>query len=178
MALDPVGIFRQLGFSDADGCLARTFSGAAGASVLEVRDAATGGMPVSSSGSFDVRVVNPDLPPGWRGALHIELRDAVLADAVALVVGDANFLVVGEGGWPRDELAFADDGTTYFNAYCDTQYGDWCGDMEEGTRILVLRDPQETYGDLHLGWRASLMDLAARGELGPMLEAAPAPRPA
>ncbi len=171
MARDPIEIFRQLGLADGDGCLTRTFAGQIGTSVVEVRDAVSGGMPDAASSAFEVRLINPDLAPDWKGARWLELPRAGLADAVAAVIGDASSFVVGDGDWPPEALAFADDDTAYFNAFADQQYGDWRGDRD-GRGVLVLRDPRETYGSLYEEWLASVMALADRGELGPLVESA------
>lgn len=176
MALNPVEIFGQIGFVAGDGCLTRTLSAEKGASVVEIRDAATSNAPGPTTARFVMAVVNPDLPADWKGPDRLELRDTELADAVALAVADYNTSIIIDGGLPAEDLMFADDSTAYSNAFGDPQYGDWVGELDRERNVYVLRNPEAQYGKLYLDWRASIMAKAASGELGQLLT--PGPKPA
>lgn len=176
MASNPVEIFGQIGFVAGDGCLMRTLTAESGTSVVEIRDAVTSGLPGPASVRFVMAVVNPDLQADWKGPGRLELRDAELADAVALAMADYNASITVDGGLPAEDLMFADDNTAYSNAFGDVQYGDWVGDIDWESNVLVLRNPEAQYGKLYLDWRDSIMTKAVFGELGRLLS--PALRPA
>lgn len=173
MAANAVEILGQLGFLPGDGCLTRTIEFEGFASVAEIREAETRGTPRPTTTRFEMALINPDLPPAWRGPDKLELRNAALEDVVALTIADHNQLVAASGAWPVEALTFADDDTAYHNPFGDRQYGDWVGDLDRETNVFVLRAPEIEYGDLYLAWRASIMAQAEVGALRPLL----APQP-
>lgn len=180
--MDPPAIFRQLGFVEGEGCLTRTLRLELfdETSITEVR-AAGGGMPTSATRRFDVAMINPDVAVSGDLPTRLELRDASLDDAVALAVSEVNDKVVREGDQPPEPLLFSDGEIAYSNAFAEDERGDWNGTLDAERGCWVLVDPAWR-GKIYADWRASIMDLARAGALGPLLArpsrepAAPAPR--
>jgi hypothetical protein len=170
MTANTVEILGQLGFAPGDGCLTRTISGALGSSVAEIRDAETSGAPGPETTKFAMVLINPDAAADIKGAGRLELRDAALADIVALAIADHNESVVQAGDRPADDLTFADDSMSYHNPFADPVF-DWTADLDRDQNVFVLRNPELQYGQLYLDWRASIMSKAESGDLGRLLAA-------
>jgi hypothetical protein len=173
MAVNVVEILDQLNLLPGDGCLTRSIESEGFVSVIELRDAESLGAPGPATTRFLMALINPNLPPDWKGADRLELRDATLPDVVALAIADHNQLVAARGDWPVEALTFADDDTAYHNPFGDPQYGDWTGDLDRDQNVLVLRNPEGQYGDLYRTWRASMMTQAEAGTLRKLLAPEP-----